>query len=126
MTADAPNFRNQRLPPLPQAWREIEIRSQNEWKLSVSREKTHVLHQIGVDVSAETNGVLEISCKQQNLPALDTYDPPCQSWDGAENTSLICTYRQRLGKPTCADQCENSRTCAVVCSADRRTACACP
>ena len=53
---------------LPQAWREIEIRSQNEWKLSVSREKTHVLHQIGVDVAAETNGVLEISC-HQNLHA---------------------------------------------------------
>ena len=55
---------------LPQAWREIEIRSQNEWKLSVSREKTHVLHQIGVDVAAEIDGVLERSCKQQNLPPM--------------------------------------------------------
>ena len=77
---------------LPQAWREIEIRSQDEWKLSVSREKTHVLHQIGVDIAAETDGVLEISCKQQNLPTHDTYDPPCQSWVRAENTSFICTF----------------------------------
>ena len=52
---------------LPQAWREIEIRSQNEWKPSVSREKTHVLHQIGVDIAAKTDGVLEISCTQQKI-----------------------------------------------------------
>ena len=49
------------------------ICSQNEKKLSISREKTHVLHQIGVDIAAETNGMLEISCGQQNLPANDTY-----------------------------------------------------
>ena len=85
---------------LPQAWRKIEIRSQDEWKLSVSREKTHVLHQIGVDIAAETDGVLEISCKQQNLPTHDTYDPPCQSWVGTENTSFICTFGQKLRKPT--------------------------
>ena len=77
---------------LPQAWREIEIRSQDEWKLSVSREKTHVLHQIRVDIAAETDGVLETSCKQQNLPTHDTYDPPCQSWVVAENSSFVCTY----------------------------------
>ena len=50
---------------VPQAWREIEIRSQNEWKPSVSREKPHVLHQIGVDIAEKTDGVLEISCTQQ-------------------------------------------------------------
>ena len=63
-------------------WREIEICSQNERKLSVCREKTHVLHQIGVDVAAETNGVLEIGCKQQNLRAHDPYDPlmPIVGW----------------------------------------------
>ena len=61
---------------LPQAWWEIEIRSQNEWKLSVSREKTHVLHQIGVDNAAETERALEVSCKQQNLPNRDTCDFP--------------------------------------------------
>ena len=69
---------------LLQAWRKIGIGSQNEWKLSVSRETTHVLHQIGVDIAAETDGVLEISCQQQNLPIHDTYDPPCQSWLGVQ------------------------------------------
>ena len=44
-----------------------------------SREKTHVLHQIGIGVTAETDRVLEIRCEQQNLPAHDAYDPPCQS-----------------------------------------------
>ena len=62
---------------------------QNEWKLSISREKTHVLHQIGVDIAAETNGKHEISCEQQNLLAHDTYDTPCQSWVGAKKTSFI-------------------------------------
>ena len=103
---------------LPQAWREIEIRSQNEWKPSVSREKTHVLHQIGVDIAAETYRVLEIRCEQQNLPAHDPNDPPRQSWVGAENSSSICTCRQGFRKPTCANKCEFPRTCTIVCSAD--------
>ena len=60
---------------LPQAWREVEIRSQDEWKLSVSREEAHVLHQFGVEIAAETDGVLEISCKQQSLSTHDTNDP---------------------------------------------------
>ena len=33
------------------------------------------LRQIGADIAAETDGVLEISCKQQNIPTHDTYDP---------------------------------------------------
>ena len=70
--------------------------------------------------------MLEVSCKQQNLPTHDTYDPPCQSWVGAEKASFIGTFGQGLGKPMCADQCEHSRTCAVACSAGRRTASACP
>ena len=60
---------------LPQIGREVEICSQNERKLSISREKTHALRQIGVDIAAETNGMLEISCEQQNHPAHDMYDP---------------------------------------------------
>ena len=46
---------------LPQTWRKIEIRTQNEGKPPISREKTHVMHQIGIDVAAETNPVLEIT-----------------------------------------------------------------
>ena len=64
---------------LQQTWRKIEIRTQNEGKPPIPREKTHVLHQIGIDIAAEANRVLEIRCEQQNLPAHDAYDPPCQS-----------------------------------------------
>ena len=53
---------------LPQAWREVEIRSQDEWNFRSLVRKTHVLHQIGVGIAAENDGVLDISCKQQNLP----------------------------------------------------------
>ena len=49
---------------------------------SVSREKTHFLHQISVDVPAETKGVLEINCKHQNLTALD---PSVHMDKGLEN-----------------------------------------
>ena len=84
----------------PQVWREIEIRSQNERKLSVSREITHVLHQIGVDIAAETDGVLEISCKHQNLPAHDTYDPPCQSWLGVQKDRGSENQRVRTSAST--------------------------
>ena len=96
MTTDAPSCLVQMPPPCR------DRSCHNERKLSVSRGKTHVLHQIGVDIAAEADGMLEISCEQQNLPALDPYDPPYQSWVGAENTSFICTYGQGLGKPTCA------------------------
>ena len=64
---------------LPQTWRKVEIRPQNEGTPPISREKTHVLHQIGIGVAAETDRVLEMRCEQQNLPAHDAYDPPCQS-----------------------------------------------
>ena len=33
---------------------------QDIWELSVSRENTHVLHQIGANVAAETDGVLGV------------------------------------------------------------------
>ena len=68
----------------PLAGREVEIRSQDEWRFSVSREKTHVMHQIGVDIA--------VNSMQQNLTAYDTNDPPRQSWVGAENSSFICTF----------------------------------
>ena len=47
--------------------------------VAVSREKTHVMQQIGFDIAGEANRVLEISYKQQNLPAHDTNDPLRQS-----------------------------------------------
>ena len=84
MTTDAPSCLVQ-MPPqcrdrsCPQTWRKVEIRTQIEGKPPIPREKTHVLHQIGIGVAAETDRVLEIRCEQQSLLAHDAYDPPCQS-----------------------------------------------
>ena len=86
---------------LQQASREIEVRSWDEWKSSVSQE-------------------------QRDVPAHDTNDPPRQPWVGAENKSFVCASRKGFGVPPCADQCENSSTCAVVGRANRCIACASP
>ena len=77
---------------LPQAGWEIEVRSQDKWEFPISREKTHVVHHIGIDIAAETHSVFEVRCEQQNLPAHNTDDPLRQPWVGAENSSFVCTY----------------------------------
>ena len=68
---------------LPQTRWEIEVRSQVR--------KTHVVHQIGMDIAAETRRVLEIRCEQENLPAHDTNDPSSSRKPlvGAENSSFV-------------------------------------
>ena len=42
---------------LPHIGWEIEIRSQDKWKFPISRERTHVVHQIGIDTAAENHRV---------------------------------------------------------------------
>ena len=70
--------------------------------------------------------MFKIGCEQRDVPAHDTNDPPRQPWVGAENTSFVCASRKGFGVPPCADQCENSSTCAVVGRANRCNACASP
>ena len=48
--------------------------------------RKHVVHQIGIDVAAETYRVLKARCEQQHLPAHDTNDPHRRPWGGAENS----------------------------------------
>ena len=61
-----------------------------------SREKTHVVHQIGMILAAKSHRMCKISCEQQNLPLHDPSHPLRQSWAGAQNSSFVCTYRQGL------------------------------
>ena len=84
---------------LPQTGWEIEVTSKDKWDFPISREKTHVMHQIDFDIAAETYRVLEVRCELQNLPAHDTNDPHRQPWVGAENSSFVCTKRQGFRKP---------------------------
>ena len=93
----------------------------------MSRENAHVVHEIGTKFSLRyPTECSKIGCEQQNVLAHDTNDPPRHLWVGAENTSFVCAGRKVFGVPPCADQCENSRTCAVVGRANRCTACASP
>ena len=92
--------------------RKIEIRSQDKWEFSVSRKKTHVVHQIGIYIAAKTHTVFEVRCEQPIIPAHDR----------AEDSGFVSIYRQGFGKPTCANQCAHSRTCSIVCSANCCTA----
>ena len=101
---------------LPQARREIEVCLQDK-RSSVSREKTHIVHQIGDNCTAQSHQMLDIGCEQQNFLAHDSND---------ENTSFVCANGQGFGAPPIADQCENLHTCALVDSAHRCTACASP
>ena len=66
---------------LPQTGREIEIRTTDEWELPIPREKTRVVHQIGIDIAAETHRLFEVLCEQQKSP----------SAYGAENSGFVST-----------------------------------
>ena len=83
---------------LPQTGWEIEVSSKDKWDFPISRENTHVMHQIDFDMAAETYRVLEVRCEVQDLHAHDTNDPHTQPWVGAENSSFVCTYRQGFRK----------------------------
>ena len=101
VTTDAPNFGIQRLPPcMDKSCHKLGGKLKSAPKINVSfpisRGKTHVVNQMGIDAAAKTNSVFEASCEQQNLPLHDPSDPLRQSWAGAENSSFVCTYRQGL------------------------------
>ena len=48
---------------LPQTGWKLEICSQDKSKFPISHETTHVVHQIGIDITTETHRVLEVRCE---------------------------------------------------------------